>query len=30
VVRDYTDADMEAVVDYMSRLSMPERSAVRK
>ena len=30
VVKNYTDADMEAVVDYMSRLSMPERSAARK
>ncbi|MBU1691897.1 MAG: c-type cytochrome [Gammaproteobacteria bacterium] len=30
VVQNYSDADMEAVVDYMSRLSMPERSAVRK
>ncbi|MDP2878818.1 MAG: c-type cytochrome, partial [Sulfuricella sp.] len=30
VVRNYTDADMEAVVDYMSRLSMPERSAARQ
>jgi cytochrome c553 len=29
VVQNYTDADMEAVVDYMSRLSMPERSAAR-
>jgi cytochrome c553 len=27
VVQNYTDADMEAVVDYMSRFSMPERSA---
>ncbi len=30
VVRNYTDADMELVVDYMSRLSMPERSAARQ
>ncbi|MDH4215297.1 MAG: c-type cytochrome [Gallionella sp.] len=27
VVRDYTDADAEAVSDYMSRLMMPERAA---
>lgn len=30
VVQNYTDADMDAVVDYMSRLSMPERRAVRQ
>lgn len=27
VVRDYPDADAEAVSDYMSRLMMPERAA---
>lgn len=27
VVKDYNDADAEAVADYMSRLLMPERSA---
>ena len=29
LVQGYSDADMEAVVDYMSRLSMPERSAAK-
>lgn len=29
VVQNYSDADMELVVDYMSRLSMPERSAAK-
>lgn len=29
VVQNYTDADAEAVVDYMSRLLMPERTAAR-
>lgn len=27
VVQNYSDADMDAVVDYMSRLMMPERAA---
>lgn len=29
VVQGYSDADAEAVVDYMSRLSMPERGAAK-
>lgn len=30
VVKDYADADAELVADYMSRLSMPERSSVKR
>jgi cytochrome c553 len=29
VVQNYSDADMDAVVDYMSRLMMPERAAAK-
>lgn len=30
VVKDYTDTDAEMVADYMSRLSMPERSSTKR
>ena len=30
VVKKYTDEDLDAVVDYMSRLEWPERTAVKK